>query len=260
MARLYSSTSVDTTLTSTINAVATSAAVVDATALLSAIPISGGDTFTIAIDPDTQSEEICVITAVAGNTLTITRALAGTSAQEHVAGTTVRHVLTSLELTDFETVKSDHITATSTDTLTNKTINAANNTLTGVITASSTDTLTNKTLTSPVINGATIATSNTRLAGVDEKTANYTLVAGDSSKLISVNSASNLTITVSSGVFTAGDVIYLTRTGTGTVTIAASGTTLTSPDSKLKLRVRYSSAAIICTASNTFRVVGDLAA
>jgi hypothetical protein len=168
-------------------------------------------------------------------------------------------VLTSLELTDFETVKSDHITATSTNTLTNKTINAANNTLTGVITASSTDTLTNKTLTSPVINGATIATSNTRLAGVDEKTGDYTLVASDASKLISVDSSSNFTITVSSGVFTAGDVIYLTRTGTGTVTIAASGTTLTSPDSKLKLRARYSSGAIICTASNTFRVVGDLA-
>ncbi len=107
MARVYSSTSVDTTLSATLGASATTATVVDATALLGGVTIGAGDTFTIAIDPDTQSEEICVITAVSSNTLTITRALAGTTGIEHQSGATVRHVLTSLELTDFETVKTN---------------------------------------------------------------------------------------------------------------------------------------------------------
>ena len=107
MARVYSSTSVDTTLSATLGASATTATVVDATALLGGVTINSGDTFTIAIDPDTQSEEICVITAVSSNTLTITRALAGTTGIEHQSGATVRHVLTSLELTDFETVKTN---------------------------------------------------------------------------------------------------------------------------------------------------------
>lgn len=112
MARVYSSTSVDTTLAATLGASATTATVVDATALLGGVTIGAGDTFTIAIDPDTQSEEICVITATSSNTLTITRALAGTTGIEHQSGATVRHVLTSLELTDFETVKSNYISKT----------------------------------------------------------------------------------------------------------------------------------------------------
>ena len=46
-----------------------------------------------------------------------------------------------------------YITETSTNTLTNKTINYANNTLTGVVGVTATQTLTNKTLTAPVLGG-----------------------------------------------------------------------------------------------------------
>ena len=52
-----------------------------------------------------------------------------------------------------------YITETSTATLTNKTINYANNTLTGVVGVTATQTLTNKTLTSPVLGGTTSTAS-----------------------------------------------------------------------------------------------------
>ena len=309
MARKYSSTSVDTTIVTTALAPGdTSVTVASGADLTNGMGYTSSDTFIVALSPDTAAEEICIVTGVSSNTLTLTRAQAGTSATTHAIGTVVRHVLTSIELTDFETVKTNHvdktivnakgdliaatandtiarvavgvngqvltadstqsaglnwttpsdITASSSTTFTNKTVSLANNTVVG--TTAQFNTALSDGSFATLAGAETLTSKNLRLAGVDEKTANYTLVVGDASKLISVNSASNLTVTVPSGVFTAGDVIYVTRTGTGTVTIAASGTTLTSPDSLLKLRVRYSSVAIICTASNTFRVVGDLSA
>ena len=263
MARIYKSTSTDTTLTSTLSAGAgnTTAVVADAAALLAGATISSPDTFTIAIDPDTASEEICLITARASNTLTITRAQAGTSAVEHLSGATVRHVLTSLELTDFETVKSNYVSASGAATLTTKTIDLASNTVTGTLAQFNTalsdanfvsiagaETLTSKTLTTPVIS-----------IGLNAQTAAYTLVATDKNKLVTITSASTANLTVPSGVFSAGDVIYFARMGTGAVAATASGTTVNGTPG-LNLRAQYSTAALICTASNTFLLVGDLAA
>ena len=57
-------------------------------------------------------------------------------------------------------------TLTDTQTLTNKTIDAASNTLTGVTTLTDTQTLTNKTLTSPAITGGTLI--NTVIKGLEE--------------------------------------------------------------------------------------------
>jgi hypothetical protein len=89
----------------------------------------------------------------------------------------------------------------------------------------------------------------------------YTLVATDASKLVTFNNASAVTVTVPAGIFTVGQQINLQGIGAGAVTIQGDGTTtLTSTGSSTPaLRAQYSAATIICTATNTFTVVGDFA-
>jgi len=90
----------------------------------------------------------------------------------------------------------------------------------------------------------------------------YTLVAGDLNDLVTLNNASAITLTVPPSVFSANDVVNIAQLGAGQVTLAqgagvtiqSTGATTTAP----KLRMNKSSASIICTASNTFLVVGDI--
>ena len=90
----------------------------------------------------------------------------------------------------------------------------------------------------------------------------YTLVAGNLNQLVTLNNASPITLTVPPSVFSAGDVINIAQIGAGQVTLAqgagvtinSTGATATAP----KLRARYSAGSIVCTASNTFLVVGDI--
>jgi hypothetical protein len=90
--RKYSSRSQQTTLTANINSSVTSATVVSGSALLGGITISAGETFTVVIDPDTALEEIVDVTAVSTNTITIIRAIDGSTGQSHSAGAVVRHM------------------------------------------------------------------------------------------------------------------------------------------------------------------------
>jgi hypothetical protein len=121
-----------------------------------------------------------------------------------------------------------------------------------VATLTGTQTLTNKTLTSPVINIA-----------FNAQTAAYTLVASDASKLVTVSDTVSRTVTIPPSVFTAGQIINVQRIGTGAVPFAAgAGVTITSTGATSAaptLRARYSAASVICTASNTFTVIGDIA-
>ena len=91
----------------------------------------------------------------------------------------------------------------------------------------------------------------------------YTLVAGDVNDLVNASNASPITITIPPSVFSANDTVNIAQTGAGQVTFAqgagvtinSTGATATAP----KLRAQWSSASVICTASNTFLVVGDIA-
>ena len=90
----------------------------------------------------------------------------------------------------------------------------------------------------------------------------YTLVAANLNQLVTLNNASAITLTVPPSVFSAGDVIHIAQIGAGQVTLSqGSGVTITSTgatSSAPKLRANKSAASIICTASNTFLVVGDI--
>jgi hypothetical protein len=105
MTRKYSSISVETTLLATISNSATSMTVASGTgsALMGGVTLAVGnvDIFTVAIDVDTQNEEIVYVTGVSTDTLTIVRGQAGSSAISHTAGASVKHVLTSDDLTYF---------------------------------------------------------------------------------------------------------------------------------------------------------------
>jgi len=102
--RLFSSTSIETTLASGINSAATSMTVAtgEGVPLLGGVTVVSGSQFTVALDPDTANEEIVFITAASTDTFTISRGEAGTSNIAHSAGATVKHVLTSDDLNAFE--------------------------------------------------------------------------------------------------------------------------------------------------------------
>jgi hypothetical protein len=130
-----------------------------ATTLLGGVTVVANSQFTVAIDPDTQNEEIVFITAgPSGDTFTIDRAEAGSSAIAHSTGATVKHVLTSDDLTAFAAGISPVASlgfsgSTSGTTTVQATAVAGTNTLTLPATTSdtlvgkaTTDTLTNKKL------------------------------------------------------------------------------------------------------------------
>ena len=266
MARVYSSTSVATTLASAISDIATSITVTagGGAPLIQGSGFTNGDIFTIAIDPDTQTEEICFVTANSGDVFTITRARAGSSAVAHASGATVRHVLTSSDLDFFRDGVTTANAAIPASTLTTKgdLLTRTTATLQRLAIGANGTVLTADSTASVGVAWAAPAAPNLDLT-ISAKTADYTLVAGDLNKLITMSSASTTTITVPSGVFTAGQQINVQGIGAGLVQIRNNGTSvLTSTGATAgapNLRAQYSAATIICTSSNNFTVIGDLA-
>jgi hypothetical protein len=97
---------------------------------------------------------------------------------------------------------------------------------------------------------------------VNEKTAAYQVALADKNNLISVNSASNLQITVpanSTTAFPSGSQINIFRRGTGTVQIIGAGTATIVGTPGFYLRARYSSATLIkLDGADNWALVGDL--
>lgn len=94
---------------------------------------------------------------------------------------------------------------------------------------------------------------------LSRKTDSYTLVAADNGQVIEMNKATANTLTVPSGVFTAGQQVLVTQYGAGQTTIAGSGVTLRSDGGKLKINSQYSSATILFISATEAYVFGNLA-
>ena len=91
----------------------------------------------------------------------------------------------------------------------------------------------------------------------------YTAVAGDVGKLITASNAAAIALTIPPSVFAVGDQINIMQgnSGSGVVTITAgAGVTLNSNGAKLKTNGQYAVATVLCTAANTFVVLGNLTA
>jgi hypothetical protein len=119
--------------------------------------------------------------------------------------------------------------------------------------------LTTSTASSTYLTSATAATTyQTKfVVNATAKTAAYTLAAGDYETMVQMNGAFAFSLTTALSGAAVGTQIHLLALTTG-VSVNATGVTLNGTPG-LKLRAAYSSATLICLASNNWVLIGDLA-
>ena len=102
--RKYSSRAQQTTLASGITSADLTMTVVSGSNLMGGKTPAATETYTVVIDPDTANEEIVdVNTYTSGNTLTIVRAIDGSTGVAHSAGAVVRHMVIGRDLQEANT-------------------------------------------------------------------------------------------------------------------------------------------------------------
>jgi uncharacterized protein (DUF697 family) len=186
--------------------------VVSGSALMGGKTLTGSQTYTVVIDPDTSLEEIVDVTLYSsGNTLTITRNRDGSPAVAHSAGAVVRHMIIGRDLQE----ANDHIEASS-----------AVHGLTGtVVGTTDTQTLTNKTLTAPTVSGATISGTVTSTATITGGTVNATTLQQGGVQAVTTTDTqtlSNKTLTTPTiASFTNATHNHTNAAGGGTLTTSA---------------------------------------
>jgi hypothetical protein len=110
--------------------------------VVAAVGFPASTPYILALDYNTPSEEIVLVTAQAGTTLTITRAYDGTSGTSHNSGAGVRHTWTAKDGNDSRAHEGS-----------NQGVHGLG-ALSAVVGTTDTQTLSNKTLIAPTITGA----------------------------------------------------------------------------------------------------------
>ena len=91
---------------------------------------------------------------------------------------------------------------------------------------------------------------------ISSKTANYTLVAGDTNDLIQADGT--FTITVPASTIPAGTRVDIVNTGTGVITFAGSGLTIQSKFGRLTIDTQYAAATLFFTSTTTALLIGEI--
>ena len=92
----------------------------------------------------------------------------------------------------------------------------------------------------------------------DQTGTTYTLVAGDNGKVVVLNNASAVTVTVPSGLGVGFNCSFVQK-GAGQVSFSASGTTINNRQSHTKINGQYGVASIVAYAADTYILAGDTA-
>ena len=226
--RFYSATAQPTVLTASITPATTVISVQQTVGFPSNTP------YILALDYNSSSEEVVLVTAQAGTSLTVTRGYDGTSAASHNAGAAVRHTWTAKDGNDSRIHEGN--------------TNSVHGVTGNVVGTTDTQTLTNKTLTNPTINGMT--TSNPTITGTVAGGATYSGITATSPTITGtvaggatyvtptlrdttvVNSAVGVTPwTVNSIASTTADLEIVQNNGSDRMRISAGGQVSLTPTS-----------------------------
>ena len=92
----------------------------------------------------------------------------------------------------------------------------------------------------------------------DQTGTTYTLVAGDNGKVVVLNNASAVTVTVPSGLGVGFNCSFVQK-GAGQVSFSASGTTINNRQSHTKINGQYGVASLVAYDTDTYILAGDTA-
>ena len=95
-------------------------------------------------------------------------------------------------------------------------------------------------------------------ATLNDQTDNYTLQTSDAGKVVVMNKASAVTVTVPSGLGAGFNCSFIQK-GAGQVSFSASSTTINNRQSHTKINAQYGVASIVAYAADTFVLAGDTA-